>query len=170
MVKIVPTVLHWMYNSFSIQRDMREMDRTLGTWTDLMTFNSTIIISWKMNKFNLSIRCSQWVGIIFEGEVFLPKNFKVQINQSVLFMARNLSFTVCWNEVKVAVLCARQYMPWNLLLIIVLNNFWYFKHQTSTRICSEAFLKHNWRFVFEKSKKITTNEDNNVSNMLLSKS
>ena len=47
-----------------------------------------------------------------------------------------------------------QYMPWNLLLIIVLNNFWYFKHQTLTRICSEACLKHNWRFVFEKSKKL----------------
>ena len=28
--------------------------------------------------------------------------------------ARN---TVCWNEFKVAVLCARQYMSWNLLLI-----------------------------------------------------
>ena len=69
---------------------MREMDRTLGTWTDLMTFNSTIIISWKMNKFNLSIRCWQWVETIFEGEVFSPKNFKVQINQSVLFMVRNL--------------------------------------------------------------------------------
>ena len=55
--------------------------------------------------------------------------------------------TVRWNEVKVAVLCARQYMPWNLLLIIVLNHFWYLKHQTLTR------LKHNWKFVFEKSKK-----------------
>ena len=35
--------------------------------------------------------------------------------------------TVCWIEVKVAVLCAHQYMPWNLLLIKVLNNFWYFQ-------------------------------------------
>ena len=53
--------------------------------------------------------------------------------------------TVCWIEVKVAVLCAHQYMPWNLLLIKVLNNFWYFKHQILTRICSEAYLKHYWR-------------------------
>ena len=53
--------------------------------------------------------------------------------------------TVCWIEVKVAVLCARQYMPWNLLLIKVLNSFWYFKHQISTRIGSKAYLKHNWR-------------------------
>ena len=48
--------------------------------------------------------------------------------------------TVCWIEVKVAVLCAHQYMPWNLLLIKVLNNFWYFKHQISTGTCSEAYL------------------------------
>ena len=64
--------------------------------------------------------------------------------------------TVRWNEIKVAVLCARQYMPWNLLLIKVLNNFWYFKHQTSTMIWSEAYMKHNWRFVFEKRKKKLT--------------
>ena len=48
--------------------------------------------------------------------------------------------TVCWIEVKVAVLCAHQYMPWNLLLIKVLDNFWYFKHQIPTRTCSEAYL------------------------------
>ena len=53
--------------------------------------------------------------------------------------------TVCWIGVKVAVLCARQYMPWNLLIINVLNNFWYFKHQIPTRTCSEAYLKHYWR-------------------------
>ena len=47
---------------------------------------------------------------------------------------------VCWIEVKVAVLCAHQYMPWNLLLIKVLDNFWYFKHQIPTRTCSEAYL------------------------------
>ena len=41
--------------------------------------------------------------------------------------------TVCWIEVKVAVLCAHQYMPWNLHLIKVLHNFWYFKHQIPTR-------------------------------------
>ena len=48
--------------------------------------------------------------------------------------------TVCWIEVKVAVLCALQYMPWNLLLIKVLINFWYFKHQILTGTCSEAYL------------------------------
>ena len=48
--------------------------------------------------------------------------------------------TVCWIEVKVAVLCAHQYMPWNLLLIKVLDNFWHFKHQIPTRTCSEAYL------------------------------
>ena len=53
--------------------------------------------------------------------------------------------TVCWIEVKVAVLCARQCMPWNLLIIKVLNNFWHFKHQIPTRTCSEAYLKHYWR-------------------------
>ena len=37
-------IFQWT-TGFFIQRDMREMDRTLGTWTDLMTFNSTIIIS-----------------------------------------------------------------------------------------------------------------------------
>jgi hypothetical protein len=36
-------------------------------------------------------------------------------------------------------------MLWNLLLIKVLNNFWYLKHEILTRICSEAFLKHYWR-------------------------
>ena len=53
--------------------------------------------------------------------------------------------TVCWIGVKVAVLCARQYMSWNMFLIKVLNNFWYFEHQILTMICSEAYLKHNWR-------------------------
>ena len=74
--------------------------------------------------------------------------------------------TVCWIEVKVAVLCACQYMPWNLFLIIILNNFWYFKHQTSTGICSEACLKHNWRFVFEKSKK-KYNQKKTISSIML---
>ena len=49
--------------------------------------------------------------------------------------------TVCWIEVRVALLCAQQYVPWNLLIIEVLNNFWYFKHQILTRICSEVYLK-----------------------------
>ena len=60
---------------------------------------------------------------------------------------------VCWIEVKVAVLCARQYMLWNLIIIKVLNSIWYFKHQIPTSICSEAYLNHNWRNEFEKSKK-----------------
>ena len=53
--------------------------------------------------------------------------------------------TVCWIKVKVAVLCAQQYMPWNLNIIKVLNNFWYFKYQILTRICSDAYLKYYWR-------------------------
>ena len=53
--------------------------------------------------------------------------------------------SVCWIEVKVAVLSAHQYIPWKLILIKFLNNFWYFKVQMSTRICSEAYLKHYWR-------------------------
>ena len=60
-------------------------------------------------------------------------------------LRRGKGGTVCWIEVKLAVLCARQYMPWNLLLIKVLNNFWYFKHQILTRISSEAYLKCKWR-------------------------
>ena len=34
---------------------------------------------------------------------------------------------------------------WILLLIKVLNNFWYFKHKILTRMCSEAYLKYYWR-------------------------
>ena len=52
---------------------------------------------------------------------------------------------VSWIEVKVAVLCPRQYMPKNLILMKVFNKFWYFKHQILTRIGSEAYLRHNWR-------------------------
>ena len=48
--------------------------------------------------------------------------------------------TVCWIRVKVVVLCAHKYMLWNLLLIKVLNNFWYYKHQIPTGTCSEAYL------------------------------
>ena len=58
--------------------------------------------------------------------------------------------TVCWIEVKVAVLCAQQYMPWDLHMIKVLNNFSYFKHQILTRIYSEAYLKHYWRNCLQK--------------------
>ena len=43
--------------------------------------------------------------------------------------------TVRWIEVKMAVLRVQQYMPWNQLLINVLNDFWYFKHQILTTIC-----------------------------------
>ena len=53
--------------------------------------------------------------------------------------------TVCWMGVKVTVSCALQYMSWNNSLIKVLNSFWCFKHQISTRISSEAYLKHYWR-------------------------
>ena len=58
---------------------------------------------------------------------------------------RYAPFTVCWIEVMVAVLCANQYMPWNQLLMKTLINFWYFKHQILTWICSEPYLKHHWR-------------------------
>ena len=53
--------------------------------------------------------------------------------------------TVCWIGVKVAVLCARQYMSWNIFLIKVLNNFWYFEHRILTMIYSKPYLKHNWK-------------------------
>ena len=36
-------------------------------------------------------------------------------------------------------------MSWNILLIRVLNNFWYFKHQILTRICPEGYSKHYLR-------------------------
>ena len=65
-----------------------------------------------------------------------------------------------------------QYMPWSLILIKVLNNFWCFKYQIPTRTCSEAYLQHYWRncllnlyfFTFFKD-----NFFNYVSNMLPSK-
>ena len=53
--------------------------------------------------------------------------------------------TGCWIRVKVAVLWARQCMSWNIFLIKVLNNFWYFEHWILTMICWEAYLKHDWR-------------------------
>ena len=53
--------------------------------------------------------------------------------------------TVCWIGVKVSVLCARQYMSWNIFLIKVLNNFWYFEHPILTMTYLEVYLKHNWR-------------------------
>ena len=52
---------------------------------------------------------------------------------------------VCWIGVKVAVLCARQYMSWNIFLIKVLNNFWYFEHPILTMTYLEVYLKHYWR-------------------------
>ena len=63
-------------------------------------------------------------------------------------------YTVCWIGVKVAVLCAWQYMPWNIFLIKVLNNVWYFEQPILTMIWSEAYLKHNWRNCLWKSKKV----------------
>ena len=57
---------------------------------------------------------------------------------------------MCWNEVKVAVLCAHQYMPWSLIIIKVLNNFWHFEHYIPTRTCSEAYLSHYWSKCREK--------------------
>ena len=80
--------------------------------------------------------------------------------------------TVCWIGVKVAVLWAVQYMPWNVFLIKVLNNVWYFEQPILTMICSEAYLKHNWRNCLWKKQKSTNAEDNfvnRVTNMLLSK-
>ena len=82
-------------------------------------------------------------------------NFPSEIFWPLLWLYLSLSrtwcpCTVCWIEVKVAVLCSRQYIPWNLLIIKFLNNFWYFKHQILTRICSEAYLKHYWRNCLQK--------------------
>ena len=81
--------------------------------------------------------------------------------------------TVCWIGVKVAVLCARQYISWNIFVIKVLNDFWYFNHPILTMISTEAYLKHNWRNCLWKKLKSTISEENffyKVTNMLLSKS
>ena len=80
---------------------------------------------------------------------------------------------VCWIGVKLAVLCARLYMHWNIFIIKVLNNVWYFQQPILSMICSEAYLKHNWRNCLWKKQKSTIAEDNffnNVTNMLPSKS
>ena len=66
-------------------------------------------------------------------------------NRTVGTWGRGRGGTVCRIGVKVAVLCAQQFMPWNILIIKVLNNFWYFKYQIPTRTCSKAHLKRYWR-------------------------
>ena len=80
--------------------------------------------------------------------------------------------TVCWIEVKVSVLCALQYMPWNLLLSKFRKNF----DISNTRsllglaqkhICNIeeiVFISSNFLFFFK------DNFFNYVSNMLPSKS
>ena len=75
-------------------------------------------------------------------------------------------------ELEVAVLCAQQYMSWNIFPIQVLNNFCYFEHPTLTMIYSEAYLKRNWRYCLWKKWKGTLSDDdfsNIFTNMLLSK-
>ena len=62
--------------------------------------------------------------------------------------------TVWRIEFKVAVLCAQQCIPWNLLIIKVLNIFWYFEHRILTIIYSEAHWNIIEEIVFEKSKKV----------------
>ena len=78
----------------------------------------------------------RWVGRV--GNWLL---MSWQINHSL----SSVGGTVCWIGVKVAVLCTQQYMSWNIFLIKVLNNFWYFEHPILTMTYSEAYLKHNWR-------------------------
>ena len=41
-------------------------------------------------------------------------------------------------------------MTWNLFMMKVLNNFWHFKHQTFTRICSEALIRNTIEDLFLK--------------------
>ena len=80
---------------------------------------------------------------------------------------------VCWIGVKGALLCAQQYMSWNIFLTKVLNNFWYFEHPILTMIYSEAYLKHYWRNCLHKLYFFAFFRDNffnHVSNMLSSKS
>ena len=96
-------------------------------------------------------RATIWLKIWWWSQKFYSWRIaRAQVKKTKI---RSREGTVRWNEVKVVVLRASKFLPGNLLLIMVLNNFWYFQHQTSIRICSEASLKHNWRFVFEKSKK-----------------
>ena len=86
------------------------------------------------------------MGQRFESTLFWHKNRK-------LWFLRPPS-TVCSIEVKVAGLCTHQYMAWILLPSKVLNIFLYIKHQILTRICSEAYLKHNQRNFYQKSERI----------------
>ena len=63
-----------------------------------------------------------------------------QVHQSRRKVWQSGKGTVCWIGFKVAVLCAQQYMFWNIFIIKVLNNFWYFEHPILTMICLEAYL------------------------------
>ena len=85
---------------------------------------------------------SRFLNILYFGQLKFCL-YHTQYPQSPLtpkFWQKKEAKTVRWIEVKVAVLFARQYMPWNLLLIKVLNKFWYFKHQIPTGTFSEAYL------------------------------
>ena len=65
------------------------------------------------------------------------------------------------------------YMPWNLLIIKVLNIFWYFKHKIPTWTCSNAYLKYYWTNCVWQKKNIVISEDiffNIASNRVLRKS
>ena len=114
-------------------------------WMNPTSFQKNFFSSeWVVNKGRIFKGCQSSLALLISGRIstsFYWENWKMHLDVSI--QIRNAGFmskfvpggTVHWNEVKVVVLCARQYMPWNLLLIIVLNNFWYFKHQTLTRIC-----------------------------------
>ena len=103
-----------------------------------------------MNWNTLPRRCCRRGNMVashgVEVRIIVSPLRRVQKNCGISRFIPLTSFgTVCWIEVKVVVLCARQYLPWNLLIITVLNKFWYLKHQILTRIFSETYLKHYWR-------------------------
>ena len=139
--------------SFSFNWDLDMF--SISKWPSAPKFCEIYLCSWqKMTKIGPKI--AKLKGCLFY--------FEIEYNLA--------SITVCWIGVKLVVLCAQQYIPRNLLIIKVLNNFWYFKHQIPSRTCSEAYLKHYWRNSLQKLYSFTFVRDNffnNVSNMLLSK-
>ena len=110
-------------------------------------FTKNKATTWSVNKIIPS-----WVRLTFEDDLrsgglpcFISMNASIPTELADSMVTPWEPGTVCWIGVKVAVLCAQQYMSWNIYLIKVLNNFWYFEHPILTMTYSEAYLKHNWR-------------------------
>ena len=91
---------------------------------------------------------SRWKFWKFEGGgeqvVMWWEDMPPSLNR-VNWSAKIWGGTVCWIEVKVAVLCAQQCMPWSLLIIKVLNDFW----NLHTRSWLGFSQKHIWNVVEE---------------------